>query len=540
MATTLIIGSTTAGAQTSTPTTSPSSSSNCAMPQSGYGRMFPNLPAASWGFDSIDALGQAAVAEQEPATAGPDPEDNPGIPAGYTYFGQFVDHDITLDARPDDLVTPTDPSSLVNGRTPQLDLDSLYGQGPDTATTLYQADKMHLVEGNLLTGSPDQGARDLPRQANGQAIIGDPRNDENRLVAGIHSLFIRFHNRTVDAIVSKNPTWTSSQVFQAARQQVTWNYQWLIVTDYLPRIAGQDKVAQVIRPQGANAPSAFKATTSFYNPCQQMPVEFSVAAYRFGHSQVRANYRINSQSGNLPVFSGTWDPTKDLTGFQPAPSNFGIDWNLLVQNPASRTPVQPSYKVDGSLTFSLGLLPLPATGAGPANLAERNLLRSRQLGLPSGQDVARQMGLTPLRDDQIIVGQASGDPADTKSLTSISSEFANKAPLWSYILAEAVNQSYVVQDGHIVATRRTSGPVGTRLGPVGARIVAETFAGLLQSDPNSIFNNRFSPTRSFDLRALVNTAQGTTPVQLPTPPRPVTPTPRPTTPTTKPAPQPRR
>jgi hypothetical protein len=170
------------------------------------------------------------------------------------------------------------------------------------------------------------------------------------------------------------------------------------------------------------------------------PVEFSVAAYRFGHSMVRAIYRVNDAvAERVPVFSGTNVPGRDLTGFSPAPSNFALDWDLFLPVRAGvlgRT--QPSYKIDGSLTYALSLLPLPATGAGPANLAKRNLLRAEQLGLPSGQDVARAMGLTPLRDDQILVGKASGESADAASITSVSPAFAGKAPLWTYILAEAV------------------------------------------------------------------------------------------------------
>ena len=456
----------------------------CTGSSSSYGRMFPNLGKANFGSSAIDALANANIAEAETPTpeGQSDPEDNFDISAGYTYFGQFIDHDLTLDDRPNDLTTPTDVRSLVNLRTPQLDLDSLYGQGPSKSPTLYNTDGMHLLTGKTLTGSADKGSMDLPRSTNGQAIIGDPRNDENRIVAGIHSSFIRLHNKYIDQVKRAHPRWTASQIFAEARRQTIWNYQSIIVNDFLPQIAGRRAVDSVVTPTR----TGYSTRLGFYNMCAQMPVEFSVAAYRFGHSMVRSVYRINSTVDRLPIFSGTFGtPGVDLTGFSPAPSNFGIDWSYFVNagRDSTNTP-QPSYKIDSSLTNSLSLLPLPVSSAGPANLAKRNLLRSVQLGLPSGQSVARAMGLRPLPDDQILVGKATGNPADTKSLVSISSDFANNAPLWTYVLAESIAHAYPVRNG--VITGAQNAPF--RLGPVGGRIVTETFVGLMANDKSSIIN----------------------------------------------------
>ena len=467
---------------------SPVAAAACATPGSGYGELFASLPDASWSTADLQALSTAMIAPaDEPAAPGAgDPEDNKAIPAAYTYFGQFLDHDLTLDNRPDDLVTPTPVSSLVNGRTPQLDLDSVYGAGPTASAQLYNSDGMHLLTGVSLTGGNDRGAMDLPRDANGQALIGDPRNDENRIVAGIHSLFIRFHNKTVDRIRSRNRRLTNTEVFNRARQEVVTAYQWIVLTDYLPRIVGQKTVDSVVSRRGRT----WRTNLGVYTSCAQMPVEFSVAAYRFGHSQVRAFYKINRATSPVPVFSGTFVPGSDLTGFSPSPSTFGIDWNLfLPSQPGARGAFQPSYKIDGSLTHSLSLLPLPTTGIGPANLALRNLLRSQQLGLPSGQDVARALGITPLTDDRILVGAATGDPADQRTLTSVSADFAGKAPLWVYVLAEAAAQT---------------GSNAGRLGPVGGRLVAETIVGLLASDPTSVVATGGARPQVSGLRALVN------------------------------------
>ena len=491
-----------ADAMATSPQPNPQSSppSSCGTPGRGYGRMFPSAPSASFTKSEIDALDGAMMA---PAEANPTPEgqvdaeDNPTLTAGYTYFGQFVDHDITFDDRSNDLTTPTAPSSLVNGRTPQLDLDSLYGDGPANSPTLYQTDGIHLLEGSPLTGSNDTKARDLPRAANGSALIGDPRNDENRIVAGIHALFIRFHNQIVDSVRRDNPRMTNSQVFTEARRRVVQQYQQLVLFDYLPRIVDSRTFNDVVRMRNGRVATNLR----FYDNCQQMPVEFSVAAYRFGHSQVRGLYRINDSVSRLPVFSGTFGtPGVDLVGFSPSPSNFGIDWSYFFARGAGDTRAQAGYKFDASLTHSLSLLPLPVSSAGPADLAQRNLLRAVQLGLPTGQDVARSIGVRPLADSQILVGKATGDAADAQAITSVSPSLAGRAPLWTYVLAEAVNSAYRVVNGRIVGTQVAP----MRLGPVGSRIVMETFAGLLASDPTSIVNSRPAMQRPVTMRQFVD------------------------------------
>ena len=458
----------------------------CATPGNGYGRLFPNLPSASFDSAALRSLATQIMAAPEinPTPEGEvDAEENYALPAGYTYFGQFVDHDLTNDDRPNDLTTPIPVSSLVNGRTPQLDLDSLYLAGPTAAPQLYNADQMHLLTGALLTGSTDTNSRDVPRTATGRAILGDSRNDENRIVAGIHSMFIRFHNQAVDQLVTKNPQWPAAQIFTEARKQVTAVYQNLILQDYLPRIVGRQTMDSVLR----STPRGTSAQLRYYTTCAQMPVEFSVAAYRFGHSMVRGLYRVNASTNRVPVFSGSFGtPGIDLVGFSPSPTNFGIDWSLFL--PGGKTSggaVQASYKIDASITNSLSLLPLPVSSEGPADLAVRNLLRSSQVGLPSGQDVARAMGIRPLPDNQILIGKATGDATEATPITSISSSFAGKAPLWAYILAESTAHAYRIENGAIVGNQKAP----FTLGPVGSRIVAETFVGLLLSDSNSILNS---------------------------------------------------
>jgi hypothetical protein len=465
----------------------------CTRVPSRFGRMFNRLPAASWPSADVDSLASKLIAEEEtePTPEGQaDDEENNDIDAGVTYVGQLIDHDLTLDPRPDDLTTPIDPFSLQNFRTPAFDLDSVYGAGPGGSPQLYQADGVHLKLGARLTGSAtDRGAVDLPRDATtGQALLGDPRDDENRIVAQLHSIILRFHNLLADRLARAHPTWTRSRVFAEVQRQVRLHYQWAVLNDFLPTIVGRQTLSAVL-------PSTNVLLTPprlvFYDPCSEnMPVEFSVAAYRFGHSIVRPIYRINTTvADRLPVFSLTNDPTRDLGGFRPSPANFAIDWRFFFQMEAQRVIGKPqaSYKIDNSLVFPLSLLPLPATGSGPASLAKRNLLRSIQLGLPSGQDVARRMGLRPLRDDQILIGKATGDAEDAEAITAIAPSFAGKAPLWTYILAESTASAFNVHDGHIDGGQIA--PI--RLGPVGGRIVAETFVGIMAVDRTSVLYNPF-------------------------------------------------
>lgn len=492
----------------------------CTTPGNGYGRLFPNLANASFDSTALRSLAAQIMAgpETNPTPEGEvDAEENYALPAGYTYFGQFVDHDLTNDDRPNDLTTPIPVSSLVNGRTPQLDLDSLYLAGPTAAPQLYNADQMHLLIGALLTGSSDTNARDLPRDTKGRAIIGDARNDENRIVAGIHSMFIRFHNQTVDQLVAAHPQWTAAHVFSEARTQVTAVYQNLILQDYLPRVVGRQTMDAVIR----STPRGTSTQLKYYTNCAQMPVEFSVAAYRFGHSMVRGLYRVNASTNRVPVFSGSFGtPGIDLVGFSPSPTNFAIDWSLFL--PGGKTSggaLQASYKIDASITNSLSLLPLPVSSEGPADLAVRNLLRSSQLGLPSGQDVARAMGIRPLPDNQVLIGKATGDATEATPITSISSSFAGKAPLWAYILAESTAHAYRIENGAIVGSQKAP----FTLGPVGGRIVAETFVGLLLSDPNSILNSSMKPESQFptSMKALFDSVQRGVDKRQPPAPRPL-------------------
>ncbi len=495
-----------------------------------FGRMFRALPPAEFGADepatihALSALAAGMLADHENPFNGPDPEEG-GIPALYTYFGQFIDHDITFDPA-SSLQKQNDPDALVDYRTPRFDLDNLYGRGPDDQPYLY-ADGLHFNLGRPLTGAAhNPRAQDLPRSSpaatpananpDKRAIIGDPRNDENIIVSQLQGLFLRLHNRFASELGD----------FTAAQRKVRWHYQWVVLNDYLPKIVAPAVLAEVLPHLASGDIIADPPRLKFYHAKDEafMPLEFSAAAFRFGHSMVRPEYQLNETLPHPhPIFAGD-SATLNLRGFREFPANWAIDWRFFIDlevidfgdgdnlpDPRNRNRVQLAYKIDTSLVNPLGHLP-KNIGANPNKLALRNLERGWRMRLPSGQDVARAMGVVPLADSAIKIGKFTIDPADQakqKPITDFGAVFAGNCPLWTYILAETVQTTMTIET--------TQGPqaIDTRqLGEVGGRIVAETFVGLLLKDSSSFLSQdpRWTPDPAltnggkFGLRELVAAA----------------------------------
>src|SRR5215831_18367388 len=253
-----------------------------------FGRMFRTLPAAVFLEDDLIALSQAMIAEPEIATdkqgkpirdenghlkprATPeserDDEENFGIPAGYTYLGQFIDHDITFDPA-SSLQKQNDPEALIDFRTPRLDLDSVYGRGPADQPYMYEDDGLHFRVGAPLTrnGKPSN-ARDLAR-INGRAIIGDKRNDENVIVSQLQGVFLQFHNVVAEKLTKGRSAIfdakkdSPSEVFEAVQRIVRWHYQWVVLHDFLPKIVGEEMLHCVL-PHLRHKSSVYKS--SIYN-----------------------------------------------------------------------------------------------------------------------------------------------------------------------------------------------------------------------------------------------------------------------------------
>jgi hypothetical protein len=439
-----------------------------------FGRLFPRLPAfapatqrvkdalralgARGGpLDAKDDLGKGPrLLITDPALSANNPN-NPTHTAGTTFLGQFIDHDITFDTT-SPMGVPTDPASSPNSRTPSLDLDSVYGAGPVASPLLY--DSVDRAKLRIATGGIFE---DLPRTTDGTntAVIADPRNDENLIIAGFQCAFILFHNQAVDWARANG---YSDAAFAQARQLTTWHYHWIVQHEFLPQVVGKAVVDEVLK----------KGRRVFRPRLGEgfIPVEFQAAAYPFGHSMVRPSYRANLESdGGSPFFAMVFDPAGegeadpvDLRGGARAPRRFIGRQTFFDFGDGE---VKPNKRIDTKISTPLFDLPLGAIASHdpPQSLPQRNLLRQLTWSLPSGQDVARAMGIKKLT------------PGDLRELKPYG--FEKSTPLWYYVLREAELRSG-----------------GLTLGQVGGRIVAEVLIGLLQADPKSFLSRQpgWTPT----------------------------------------------
>jgi hypothetical protein len=390
------------------------------------------------------------------------------IPAGFTYFGQFVDHDITFDVS-STLDAATNANTINNMRSPALDLDSVYGRGPGLDPFLYvfptsgpaTAIKLHTgtntpqgpggpSNNGDKSGMVAQTNWDVPRmQGTNTAAIGDPRNDENLIIVQFQHAMLRFHNTIVDLLVAVA---FAGDIFAEAKRIVTHHYQWAVVHDFLERICGAAAVNNAMMSVSAPVGSPFR-----------MPVEFAVAAYRFGHSMIRDTYWVNF---NFPkatlgkVFEFNRNPRL------PVFSNWVVDFNAFFDTGVSVPVHNKAREIDSFMAN--GLETLPGFSGMMAILATRNLRRGLALGLPSGQGMAKTFGVAPMTAAQLT----SGLPAAEVAVLNLSGRLLlKKTPLWYYVLREAA----------VLAG-------GNQLGPVGGRIVAETFVRILKRDASSYLN----------------------------------------------------
>lgn len=475
----------------------------------------------------LDALGAAMVTEGDDDIGHGDSN----IPPVYTYWGQFIDHDITLntgnnararhsegvaefDIRSSDFV-PVGKSkireSLINARTRQLDLDSVYGDGPDKDTTgMYDVGDpaKHCHEGRrgsfalglakdvvgVVPGPDSQDTcRDLPRRTAvesgtkmNEAVIGDSRNDENLIIAQFHTAFLRFHNRALKELDD----------FERARNHTRWHYQWLVLHDFLPKVARTDVVKAVL-----DGETRFNFSGDF------MPLEFSTAAYRFGHSMVRSSYDFNANFGRdagiddrasfnqLFQFTGHSASTGQSTDGR-LPSNWIVDWSRLAV-PSLRfddgLPERLARRIDTRLSDPLGAMANEGNGevdqdsasAGMSlqalmkHLAKRNLRRGFLLQIPTGQAMAAQAGLRPLSEEELLRDPIGERVAISAALHSDGGFLLRHTPLWFYILKEAE-----VREG------------GLHLGELGSRLVVETLIGIMRNSSHSVLASGWAPENS--------------------------------------------
>jgi hypothetical protein len=391
-----------------------------------YQKLFDSLPPLEAEEEALHALGGPGGICDDVSADGPTDGE---MAAGWPFFGQFIAHDITADRSP--LGHRTEPAQIRNFRTPRANLEGVYAAGPMGSPYLFQKDD----PAKLLLG---EGGHDVPRNHEGIALLGDQRNDVHLFVSQMQLRFIKAHNLIVDRL--REDGVGEAEVFEDARRATTWHYQWVILKEFLPILVGDELMDELL-----------EAGTTLFEPGDDpyIPFEFADAAYRYGHSQIRDTYRVNLKFGPVPVFP-------DLLGFGAVPVDHVIDWALQFDVPG-HGPAQRSKKIDGKLPSSLISLPRQISGEDEgspySSLANRDLERGLVVGLPSGEAVARELGVEPLSSDQVGLSDLGWE---------------RETPLWLYVLKEAE----VLQGGN-------------RLGPVGGRIVGEVLVGIIDSDPES-------------------------------------------------------
>ncbi|GFE63668.1 peroxidase family protein [Litoreibacter roseus] len=491
--------------------------------------------------DLADAMVQAPQDEIE----------NSSIPPVFTYFGQFIDHDITANTDREtgfsiidtQVVTPVArgevSKKLQNLRAGTLNLDSVHGGGPvqgplakklDEALR-FPADRSKLWAGKVSPGpigtvpfpaDPDDEARDLLRvsrliEGNGsplseadlralpddlrkmfikeddslnlqRAIIGDMRNDENLAVAQFHLAVIRLHNRIIDHAHEHPdaPNGDADALFNWGRKMTSWHYQWLVANAYLPAICDADTLVDVMEA-GPRVYNDFLDKNRPSDPSLlPLPLEFSVAGFRFGHTMVRDAYDWNRFFGRPhgdPVLDQADFPllfqftgNGGMRGAPSLPDHWPIEWDRFVHPPTADAPDRSARRIDTNIAIPLGAMvnENPGINGRMAHLASRNLRRGLRLNLPSAQACLQKLrdtysiSLPELSEAQLTSG-TTGDAIRTGN-------FVEHTPLWFYILKEA----------------EELGKNG-QLGPLGSRIVADTLMGLIANDPQSYWNATARP-----------------------------------------------
>jgi hypothetical protein len=500
----------------------------------------PNTPETT---HALDALADAMVRVPE------DAEENSSIPPVFTYFGQFVDHDMTANTDREagisvidvPQINPLDRAQVVgnvqNLRAGALNLDSVYGGGPlvgPFAQKLIDALRFHGDQARLWVGTvtdtefgdvkpPNDIGRDilrvrdllrrgivteeelrgLPKDLRAvfvndddtirvqRAVLGDMRNDENLAVAQFHLVWVRLHNLIVVEARGNPETYPDAPVndrnalFQWARKMTSWHYQWLLLNVYLPQLCDHDTL-QDIQRNGPRLYNRFFAENTPVRPdLMPMPLEFSIAAFRFGHTMARDAYDWSDRFGRPEVgallprasfaqlfaFTGGAQspmPVPSVGNAPSLPSHWPIDWQRFVEGPKPETPDRSARKIDTNLSLQVnGLVNDPPGDHGVLrHLARRNLRRGYLFNLPSAQGclnvLEADLGLhhARLSAEDLLSGPTRQEVS--------AGQFETATPLWFYVLKEA----------EVLGK-------GERLGPLGTRLIAETITGLVANDPHS-------------------------------------------------------
>lgn len=421
----------------------------------GFFSLF-DLPPTIFKEDALEKLGEVMTRIQAKGFC---------IPAGYVYLGQFIAHDVSRLVSPGQMFVPA--LELIQERSSALDLDSVYGGEHVSVRIDASTGKMKL--GRAIDADTGQwtSENDLPRTRCGTALIGDDRNDENLLVAQLHVLFLKLHNHFVEHIRRDKAGLSVQELFEQARLQTILHYQEIVLFDFLETVIDPRVWRRVI---AGNTGSLWDPVPVEY---ARIPVEFSAAAFRFGHSMVRAEYALNPgrAASLLDLFTMTGDG--GFGGLHGLPDSHIVDWRFFFSD----------RRWDGPHQFpNPGLLIDPAVPVRLPNgtsLAIKNLHTGNRSLLPDAQSIVQyierhhsalacEIGLRALTERELSpifgIPAQDADQFDFFSLLELVGYcgFDRKTPLWYYILAEAL------------ALNR-----GERLGPLGSLLVAEVLRALV-------------------------------------------------------------
>lgn len=511
---------------------------------------------------SFDEKGKSEPDKGKPIDEAEIADENATIPAAYTYFGQFVDHDLTLD--PTDFgQSQKDLTATIDFRTPALDLDCIYGSGPADEPYLYRLSAKTGARHLLRLGKPiaEHGPNHttadllrLPADSDEDpaqlAIIGDKRNDENKIVSQLQATMITLHNKVYEDDDFHVGIADVTERFANAVRIVRWHYQWVVLHDFLEKhlvLSGALSDFGSLHHPHLTLYDAVMASGRKY---PFMPVEFSGAVYRLGHSMVRPSYslsRDNITKGANPRISTFGTEGEDLRGFgEPITPDWSIDWGFFIDGIQATGAhndwvlPQPSYRIDTRIGNPLSSLPEFKDVADriEANLAYRNLSRGVGLGLPTGEEAAAALRIEPLKTEQIwsagsMFYKDEEGGSEIKSRRQaihdgrFAEHFAGRTPLWYYILREAewygctkpLPNEYLA---HATAAEKADkinqegvNFGGQFLGPVGSHIVLETFIGLLWHDRKSFLHDptwqphaKLTDGATFSLGKLISYALG--------------------------------
>lgn len=479
-----------------------------------FHRMFPELEPANHDPSALKALADSTIPEEN---SPPTPQLT-NVLSGIVFLGQFIDHDITFQANtPTDIAGPHpiagDPPAMdeegneippgppvVNCRDPLLNLDVVYGAGPDDpkSAILYENRYFKLTEnGDIVRDGPQIGGRMIGGNPDTR-LIADPRNDENVLVLQVHTLFMRLHNVVLRELAA-DPEAPTKAEFTEAKRKIVEAFRHIVLFEYVTALCDDPNLPTWVKNQ-AHAQRFLGMRDGEGIP---LSIEFAAAAFRFQHSQVRGGYRLNKIGGEINGRGLFNNSGSDLRGNQPIVDEIRMDFAFFFQQANSISPETPptdgdknrAMAIDDKLSRPLSNLPASAIGGPPVSLPERNLLRGLAFKLPSGQAIAEvikaegQPGTKKKNEDgmpvdrTLAVVETDVDPCEGDDLKT-------STPLWFYVMKEAE-----ILNG------------GEKLGPVGSRIIAEVFVGLLLSDGLPYPGQENPPALGTSFGALVNYVQ---------------------------------